>query len=289
MVVSHWKYHVRLASRGIAWTVLTAMLCATSLVRVEAADLAGDLAEEPIVAPEVQPAWVVALGGGVGFGTDYEGSDDYSVSPIPAWQVSYRNTLFVEGLGLRFNAVPLFSTEQSPFSAGAIVQGGRGREENDNIALKNLGDIDGGVDVGGFVSADFGVMSLNARVLKNVGDGHDGTVADLAVNYNHGFSDKLFGSVGLSTSWADDTYMSKFFGITDSQAVKSGYRKYNAESGFKSVGVDLGLLYNFTDHVSAGASVGYSRLLDNAADSPLVKEQGSADQFNGGLILNYRF
>ncbi len=287
MSANSWPRQARWVARSAARTAVTAAICLTA-TGVEAADLS-DIAAEDLAGPAVQPAWVVALGGGAGFGTDYEGSDDYEFSPIPAWQISYKNMLFVEGIGLRLNAVPLIASEASPISAGPIVQAGRGREADDNKALKNLGDIDAGVDVGGFVGADFGIVAFNATVLKNVGDGHEGTVANFAVGYNHGFSDKLFGSFGLSASWADDNYMSKFFGITAAQSLKSGYRKFDAEAGFKNVGVDVGLLYKFTDKISAGASVGYSRLLDNAADSPLVKDQGSADQFSGGLIVNYQF
>jgi MipA family protein len=272
---------------GGVWSALAAIVWVSSAA---AADLADDgMAAETVALPDAQSAWVVALGGGAGFGTDYEGSDDYAFSPIPAWQISYKNTLFVEGLGLRLNAVPLFTQEQSPLSAGAIVQVGRGRQEDDNDALKNLGDIDAGVDVGGFVAAEFGIVSLNSQILKNVGDGHEGTVANVSATYNHGFSEKLYGSVGLSASWADDNYMSKFFGITAAQSLTSGYQKYDAEAGFKDVGINVGMLYNVTDTISAGASLGYSRLLDSAADSPLVKEKGSANQLSGGLIVTYRF
>ena len=46
-------------------------------------------------------------------------------------------------------------------------------------------------------------------------------------------SDKLTISPGLSICWADDDYMQGFFGVTNTQASRSGLRRFENEAGFK--------------------------------------------------------
>ena len=48
-------------------------------------------------------------------------------------------------------------------------------------------------------------------------------------------------------------------------------------------------IYPMTDRVSIVALTTYSRLLGDAADSPLVSSEGSADQLSAMLGLSYRW
>ena len=95
----------------------------------------------------------------------------------------------------------------------------------------------------------------------------------------------------LWLTWADNEYMNNTFGITAAQAARSrsGLARYDAGSGLKDVGVDLGIGYMLTDSIHVTGQVGYSRLLGDAADSPLVTGEGSADQFSAMLGLAYRW
>jgi outer membrane protein len=43
------------------------------------------------------------------------------------------------------------------------------------------------------------------------------------------------------------------------------------------------------DRWSVTALASYTRLLDDAADSPIVDDAGDANQFFGGALINYRF
>ena len=49
---------------------------------------------------------------------------------------------------------------------------------------------------------------------------------------------------------------------------------------------NAGVIYPFLQNWAVNAQVGYSRLLSDAADSPIVRDKGS---FSGGLFLAYRF
>tara|TARA_R110000868_G_scaffold391354_1_gene661301 strand:+ start:171 stop:518 length:348 start_codon:yes stop_codon:yes gene_type:complete len=114
-------------------------------------------------------------------------------------------------------------------------------------------------------------------------------IVELEGGYRHRFDDSWSMHAGVATTWADDDYTQSFFGIDAGQSLRSGYREYNAEAGFKDVSLSLGISYAVTENWNVTGMVGYSRLIGDAADSPIVDEQGSADAFMTGLFVGYRF
>ncbi len=271
----------------------------TSTLRLTAkAGLLFTVMSSAAIAGEVEPQtmsqnapvqdWSFTLGGGVGFGPDYEGSNDYEPIPIPAVSASYRDFIFFEGVSLRVNALGFLDNELG-IMAGPTISYGGGRSHKDNKALAKMGDIKSGADVGGFLDYNLGPIVLGATFTQELGKNRDGMFGDLSVGYNQVFTDQITGSIGAAATWADKDYMQDYFGVNASQALASGYSLYSPKGGFKSVGLNLGLNYRMTEHFSIGASGGYSYLLDNAANSPLVKDQGSRNQFNGGLVASYSF
>ncbi len=64
---------------------------------------------------------------------------------------------------------------------------------------------------------------------------------------------------------------------------------FNADEGFKDVALDASLTYRFVGNWSATGTLKYTRLLGDAADSPLTDDNGDANQLFGGLLINYTF
>ena len=81
-----------------------------------------------------------------------------------------------------------------------------------------------------------------------------------------------------------DDYMESFFGIDEKQSINSGYKKYNAESGIKDVNITVSAGYKITSRWRIGATVGYKRLVGDAADSPIVDDK---NQMFAGFGLSY--
>ena len=79
------------------------------------------------------------------------------------------------------------------------------------------------------------------------------------------------------------------FGISDLQAARSGRQPYRAKSGLRDAGLTALGAYKLTENWMITGMVRYHRLLGDAADSPLVANDGSADQLMGGLGLAYEF
>lgn len=232
--------------------------------------------------------WKVKLGGGVMLAPDYEGSDDYEFKPIPDVEINYRDSLILKNNSLSYNALRAFDPA-SNWRAGPRARYGFGRDQDDNAALRGLGDVDPSVELGGFVGYGAGPWSTELSLLQDVGDGHEGLVAELESGYSFRFTPRLGARVSASMTYADENYMQSFFGVTPAQSLRSGYAVEDADAGLKDAGVMFGMTYGLTENWALGGFVGYKRLLGDAADSQIVDGQGSANQIRTGLTLGYSF
>ncbi|SNT04435.1 MULTISPECIES: MipA/OmpV family protein [unclassified Azospirillum] len=235
-------------------------------------------------APKKQ-GWQVRLGMLGAATPDYEGSDDYRFRPFPDIEITYDNTFFLDRRGVGANLI-----QSGPLTTGVTLGYDGGRKERRNRALRGLGNVGDTAVAGAFANYQIGRWMLTADVNTDLlGDGHDGTTADLGFSYVMRPSNDMMIIIGPSVTWASDNYMQSYFGINAAQAARSGRAVYRAEAGFKDAGL-LGFgTYKLTQNWSLTAVAGYSRLLGDAADSPLVDRDGSANQFFGGLGVSYSF
>lgn len=246
-------------------------------------------AEQPGQPPK-EGDWDIQLGAVAMYQPDYEGSDDYEVSPLPFLMVNYRDLVFLRGPMLGVNALTFQGpTPRDKLQMGPLVRYEFGRDEGDNDDLRGMGDIDGAVELGAFITYDIGPWSTGLTLFRDVSDSHDGLTAKLEAGHKLTLGPKLMLRTEISTTWADDNYTETFFGVTASQSARSGMRQFRPEGGFKNAGITVDLDYDVTEDWGVTARLGYERLLGDAADSPLVEDRGSADQFNTGLMVSYKF
>ena len=149
---------------------LSASLVASLLVMSASPSLAADAVVQVPAAPafEDAPMRSILLGGGVGVAPTYEGSDEYTVFPFPIFSYDSgvdgpRRFEFRALDDIRFHALRL-----GGFSTGPLAGYSFGREEDAGDILDGLGDVDGGVVAGGFVSYDF-VISPSATIGADIG------------------------------------------------------------------------------------------------------------------------
>lgn len=271
----------------------TAALSAMAAFALSSAALAQQNLQQPGQKPADKAGksdWDIRLGAGGLFQPDYEGSDDYEVKPLPLLMVNYRDLVFLRGTTLGANAITLQGPNPGDkLQIGPLVRYSFGRDEDDNDDLRGLGDIDGGVEIGGFITYTTGPWSAGLTLFRDVSDAHDGLTAELSAGHRLALGPKLMLRSKISTTWADDDYTQSFYGVTATQAARSGMRQYEAESGFKDAGITFDLDYRVTENWSVTGRVGYKRLLGDAADSPLVADRGSENQFITGLFVSYKF
>lgn len=247
-------------------------------------NVAGAKAADEPDTTSTQSKWSVVIGGGGAYAPDYEGSDDYEFQPFPFASIVYDDFIFVEGMSLGANLL-----NYEGLKAGPIARYSGGRDEDDNDALDGLGDVDDSIELGGFLKYELGIWSAAMTVTQDVGGGHEGMLAEMSTGVAVPLSDSVRSSIEASASWADSNYMETFFGVSGSQALKSGYDRHEADAGFKDIGITLGLDYMVTEAIGVSGRVQYKRLLGDAADSPIVKDEGSADQFFTGMFLTYKW
>jgi MipA family protein len=235
-------------------------------------------------------AWSFTLGGGAMYRPDYEGSDDYEVRGLPVLGVNYRDIVVLRGGALMVDVIQLSGTGLAEnFSFGPLVKFDQGREADDNPILRNLGDIDQGALAGAFVGYELGPIELELTVAQDATSRHEGWIAEIKAGYGFMLTQRLRAQFDISSAWADDKYTQAYFGITQAQAQASGLRQLTAEAGVKDVGAAASLFYVLSDHWRLGGRFSYRRLLGDVADSPLVEDEGSANQASAATFVTYQF
>ncbi len=253
-----------------------------------AAALAGSLAEpvvEPVVvsvaAPEVAPARAFAftLRGGAAVSPAYFGSDEYELGPDFGFSLHR----------LRFGPFDIGSDDPNFVATGFGLRGSfryiGERSASDYSELEGLEDVDAALELG------LGV-SYSQRNYELFGDlrygvvGHESLVGELGADLILHPSDRLELRAGPRLLIGSDDYAATYFGVTAAEAAASDFAAYDAEGGLLSAGVELGATYALTDRWGLDGAVGWERLLNDAADSPITTED---DQFTARLGLTRRF
>jgi outer membrane protein len=233
------------------------------------------------------------VGLGAGFAPDYDGSDDYR--GVPTWRFSANDlyhpdtNITLAGPALRSNFVA-----DPHLRAGVSGLWVSKRDDVDDKAVDRMKSTDSSVLLGGIFGWDFFAqpaadLTAALDLRYDVANGN-GYLITPRLTYSNRLPDSRY-SVGgeLFSNWASSDYMSEYFGVSASDAARSGLNRYTPDSGFKDVGLGLNVNYRFTDHWSTTLVGTYTRLLGDAADSPIVEDRGNENQFFGGVTVNYRF
>ena len=219
----------------------------------------------------------------------YEGAKDYEVFAgpciAPSGNADSRMVRFRGIDDLRFNLLHRYGYG---FEAGPLVGYRFGRDEDDADLLEGIGDVDGGLILGGYAGYRFGnVMPFVSYHHQVTGD-DTGGIARMGVETRLPLSNRLDVVAVAGATWADDDYMQSFFGITTDQNANSiaGLAIYDADSGFKDIYFALAASMPISERWTLKLAGRYAHLLGDAADSPVVE---SESQWSGGIGLTYRF
>lgn len=248
-----------------------------------------------------------ALGLGASFSPDYAGSDDYEAGALPflsvGWQAAPKVPESGTGIEVGLLGVSLkvpgaldvgvarLYRPEGVYQANLGVFYNGGRDQDDNTALNGMGDIDGHAVATAGISfeAENSGLQYGLAFAGALGSDDNGYVINGEIGYEIGLRKNLSLTPSFRTTWADKDHMQTNFGVTPAQAATSVHSAFKAESGIKSIGIGAELGWAITDNWMVNTSFGYSRLTSDAADSPLVKNQGSANQFEVMTGLIYKF
>ncbi len=240
--------------------------------------------------------WQYTVGAGVMVSPNYLGDDSYQLSALPNLQIKYDDTFFAsvqEGAG--YNVI---NTDH--WRIGPLVRYNFGREEDgdgpfqisgDTDDLQGLGDVDGTVELGGFVEYTIRPISAKLELVQGVG-GHEGFVGDFQVSYAGQTSIMklpVFFSFGPSVSFADLNFHDAYFDVNATQSAASGLSQYDSDSGILTYGFGGTTIIPINQNISTILIANYGRLGSESANSSLVEERGSAHQGVIGAFINYTF
>ncbi len=240
---------------------------AVAAVGVLPANAGGDTYE-----PE-QKTTRVKIGAGALITPKYEGSDDYKALPIPIISLGTQGgRVTVDGA----DSVKYAIVKEGGLEVGPLVGYRFGRDEDDGPLLAGLGDVEGGLVAGAYAKYRIGPFYIGTSYHHQLTGDDTGYEIKLKAGAERELSDRLKVDASVGATYSSDEYMDAFFSTN----------AYNADAGFKSVYANLGMTIVLSDRWEARLKGTYTRLLDEAGDSPVVE---SKDQFMGLVGLAYSF
>lgn len=241
----------------------------------------------------------VTLGFGLGASTDYEGSDDYRLQPGGIFQGKVSGVEFqMRGLNLYTDFVPDPKDSKLRLVLGPVVQvrlDRTGDIEDPRVAA--LGTRKTAIELGATAGIGFrGVLippaSLNFDVtyLKDVNGAHRSHVVTPAISLNSPVSRSSFARLGVSADFVGQGYAQTYFDVTPGN-VLAPYATQGG--GLKSVTTSLLYTHDLGGAPRQGWGLfglfNYKALQGQFADSPIVRDAGSASQFFAVAGVSYSF
>jgi outer membrane scaffolding protein for murein synthesis (MipA/OmpV family) len=251
---------------------------------------AADLGFPSQVTPNPQPTsqWVVTLKGNAIFSPDYLGAKDYTLTPFPSLGIRRAGTPAAfaapdDGIGIAL-------LENQWFRFGPVARYRPGRYLDDDAKLFGLDKVPWTVEAGVFAEV-WPTPNLRGRVEVRHGFREDdGWVGDIAADLVLPYGNWTF-SAGPRFAFGADTFMRTNFGVTPEEAALNPFiaAPYKPSAGLFGAGVAAAATYQWNQNWSTTVQASWTRLVQDAAKSPIVKTLGSRDQFVVGLTAAYSF
>jgi len=227
----------------------------------------------------------LTVGLGVAAVPDYEGSQDYTAAPILYFSYKAMNGMSAELLGnvLRANVIP-----SDTWRFGPELRYRAERKDVENEKVDRMKEVDAATELGAYAGFDMNNWSLKLDATHDTSGVYNGTVGGISLGYTW-LANPWKVTLSAATTFADDRYMRAYFGVTPADAARSGLRRWEPGGGVKDVGATCIAGYRINQNWGVTGALRYTQLLDDAADSPLVDDEGSASQVLFGVMATYSF
>ena len=247
----------------------------------------------------------ITVGLGAGYLPDYEGSDDYQLTPVPG-VIGTVGGINFQVLGNRASA-DLIPGKPGPtwdFQAGPIgvVNFMRSNRSGiDDPRVRALGELDTAIELGGYVgigktgvvTSPYDRLSVSVSYRHDISGVHKSGIWQPTINYLTPLSTKAAVAFFASAEHAGRGYATSYFSLSPAQTLVSGLPTYNARGGWKNYSLGALATYSLTGNLLHGWKVvaggTYRRMLNDFGDSPLVSVAGSRNQWLGAVGVAYTF
>jgi outer membrane scaffolding protein for murein synthesis (MipA/OmpV family) len=247
----------------------------------------------------------ITIGVGAAYLPDYEGSDDYQLTPAPA-AIGTIGGISFQVLGNRASADlipgqpgPSWDFQLGPIGVINFMRSSRAGIDDQRV--RRLGELDTAIELGGYVgigktgviTSPYDKLSVSVSYRHDVASVHKSGIWQPSINYLTPLSRKAAVALFASAERVEGKYVRTYFDVTPAQSVASGLPTYTGRGGWKNWTVGGMATYSLTGDLLKGFKlVGggtYRRLLNDVADAPIVSIAGSRSQWLGVLGLGYTF
>jgi MipA family protein len=227
----------------------------------------------------------IRVGGGAEIRPKHPGADSTELAFDPDFAFATGGEPFGHGAPDDSFGIRLLSSGN--FSAGPVVALSQSRRESDVGAP--VGNVSRAIELGGFVQHYFGESVRFRAELRRALSGHDGFTGFAGADYLVRDADRYTFSIGPRVRFADNAYMDSYFGVPPEVSIQAVLPVYNPSGGIRALGAISGFTYSLGGPLGLFGFARYDRLVGDAANSPIVRQFGSRDQFSAGLGLSYTF
>ncbi|OEZ92656.1 MipA/OmpV family protein [Duganella phyllosphaerae] len=227
------------------------------------------------------------VGIGIGYVPEYAGADDNHFVGVPIVDHSFGNGFFAStrrGLG--------YQTAAGGFGlSAALTYGGKRDEHKRNFGagsddLRGMGNVSGGALALLTATYKVGTIGLSlstAQALSRRENGSTYTIGASTPFYTSA-TDQL--SFNAAAVYGDNKHAQTYYGVTAAQSARSGYGSYRAERGFENINVGVSWNHAIDARWSVTSAASATRLVGDAADSPLTKRK-TTPMVTTGLVYKF--
>ena len=246
----------------------------------------------------------VTVGLGAGYGPSYDGSDEYVLFPAPLVQGSVKGIDFgARGPGLYVDLIADGNSDKDvKFLAGPLVRFRMDRNSNvKDPVVRLLGKEDVAIEVGATAGVSFSkilnpidTVTISSDIQWDVAGAHKSRLISPSIAYSTPLSKAIFTMFSLSATHVDGNYADTYFSIDQGGSIASGLPLFDAKSGWKSYGASLLGAVDLSGNARDGGwgiygFINYSRLINDAARSPVTSLRGDASQWFMAGGISYTF
>lgn len=243
----------------------------------------------------------ITVGLGIGTTTSYSGARDYKIIPGGVLRGTIAGHDFqINGPQIFVDAIPNDPARTIDIEFGPIagISTNRSGDVSDE-RVKALGKLDVAVELGARGAIGMrGILNRTDKIavaittIWDVAGAHNSRVVSPAVEYSTLIGRRSFLRLAVTSEFAGDQYARYNFGITPEGSVASGLAAYKPDGGLTSLGANAFTAYSLSGKRTGWALFGivsYKRLQGDIANSPIVTETGSPNQFLAFAGLAYTF
>lgn len=248
----------------------------------------------------------IAVAGGVLSSPDYNGSDDRRILPAFYVRGRYEGYSFsTRGTNFQVDLIRHRRGQKTDFKFGPIISLRADRTGSvKDPQVKALGKRKLAVEAGfftgvthtGVITSDYDQIGFRLVALKDISGRHGSWAASPTIDYGTPLSKRAFIGMSASVNFYGKGFGRYYYDVDPVGSAASGLPVYTGAGAKATAGkYTLGMAgaYALSGDLRKGfvmiGGAQYGRLLSRYADSPVVKDVGSADQWLLGGGLAYQF